>query len=238
MVEDENGKDEGYREEEEGSSDEDMVGPTLPGLEPKRRAGVAIPSKDDLELQREQMAEDEEFRRLDLRFERKLDRRTQKERLDELVPRAEPGTRERQLEKKRELNDKMRSFREKSPDAEVDEGTLMGDGGGLEMFKKQKAAMERKKNERELRREQILRARIAEREERLQAHREKEENTMRLLHVSLSAEFPKVSNLLTYCSNLRVASRTSGIIKLSIGMAKAQRLCHDYGNVFVAVSTV
>jgi hypothetical protein len=75
----------------------------------------------------------------------------------------------------------MRSFREKSPDVELDDSTLMGDGGGSDGFKQRKAALERKKNDRELRKEQLLRARIAEREERLQQHREKEEKTMAML---------------------------------------------------------
>lgn len=77
----------------------------------------------------------------------------------------------------------MRSFREKSADVELDDSTLMGGGGegGTEGFKQKKAALERKKNDRELRKEQLLRARIAEREERLQMHRVKEEKTMAML---------------------------------------------------------
>jgi hypothetical protein len=94
----------------------------------------------------------------DLRFSRKMDRKLQKEQLDELVPRADAGTRERQLEKKREVNDKMRAFREKSPVEEVGEADLMGDDG-LEGFKKKRKEMERKKNERELRKEEMLRVR-------------------------------------------------------------------------------
>ena len=128
------------------------------------------------ELQEEDAADARE----DLRYERRLDRRAQKEQLDELVPRAEPGTRERQLEKKREVNDKMRAFRDKSPVEEVDEGTVMG-AGESESFAHKKAALVRKKNDRELRREQLLQARIAEREERVTAVREKEEKTMAML---------------------------------------------------------
>ena len=60
----------------------------------------------------------------------------------------------------------MKSFREKSPDLEVNEETLMG-SGGTDGFKQRKAAIERKKNDREIRKEELLRARIAEREERL-----------------------------------------------------------------------
>ncbi len=98
--------------------------------------------------------------REDLRYARKLDRRAQKERLDELVPRAEAGTRERQLEKKREVNEKMRSFRDKSPGGgaveEVREADLMGDDG-VDAYRAKRREQDRKKNERELRKEEVLR---------------------------------------------------------------------------------
>jgi hypothetical protein len=130
----------------------------------------------------EMEAEDGLERRDDIRFARKIDRKEQKAALDELVPRAEAGTRERQLEKKKEVNEKMKSFREKSPGAaEVPDTELMGGGDGIEGYKKQKQEFERKKNERELRKEEILRARMAEREERLQEYRAKEEGTMSML---------------------------------------------------------
>lgn len=126
--------------------------------------------------------EDSLARREDIRYERKVERKAQKAALDELVPRAEAGTRERQLEKKREVNEKMKSFREKSPGAaEVPETELMGGGDGLAEFKQQKQEFERKKNERELRKEEILRARAAEREERLVEYQNKEEKTMAML---------------------------------------------------------
>jgi hypothetical protein len=126
----------------------------------------------------------------DIRFARKLDRKEQKAALDELVPRAEAGTRERQLEKKKEVNEKMKSFREKSPGAaEVPDSELMGGGDGLENFKKQKQEFERKKNERELRKEEMLRARMAEREERLEEYRAKEEGTMSMLKALAKQRF-------------------------------------------------
>jgi len=126
--------------------------------------------------------EDGLTRRDDIRFARKLDRKEQKAALDELVPRAEAGTRERQLEKKKEVNEKMKSFREKSPGAaEVPDAELLGDDGGVEGFKKVKQEFERKKNERELRKEEMLRARAAEREEKLQEYRAKEDKTMAML---------------------------------------------------------
>ena len=44
-------------------------------------------------------------RREDIRYNRKQDRKAQAAALDELAPRAEAGTRERQLEKKKEVNE-------------------------------------------------------------------------------------------------------------------------------------
>jgi hypothetical protein len=134
--------------------------------------------------------EDELARREDLRYARKVDRKEQKAALDELVPRAEAGTRERQLEKKKEVNEKMKSFREKSPGAaEVPDTELMGGGDGIESYKKQKQEFERKKNERELRKEEFLRARQAERDERMQEYRQKEDSTMAMLKALAKQRF-------------------------------------------------
>jgi hypothetical protein len=50
---DEKKQDEKRRErEDEESSDEEVIGPFLPGQEPGRSKGPAIPSKEDLELQK------------------------------------------------------------------------------------------------------------------------------------------------------------------------------------------
>lgn len=124
--------------------------------------------------------EDDLARRDDLRFDRKMDRKLQKERLEELNPRAEPGSKERQLEKKREKAVANRDFREaKSPGAEeVGESELIGGEDGI---KAHLQAAQRKKSERELRKEEVLRAREAEREERLAIHRAKEDKTMEML---------------------------------------------------------
>jgi hypothetical protein len=117
-----------------------------------------------------------------IRWERKLDRKAQKAALDELVPRAETGTRERQLEKKKEVNEKMKGFRERSPGAaDVPDTELMGGGDGIGEFKKLKEEQERKKTAREVRKEELLRARMAEREERLSEYRGKEAKTMDML---------------------------------------------------------
>lgn len=120
----------------------------------------------------------------DLRALRKDDVKAQKARLDELIPKAEPGTRDRQLEKKRELADSNRAFAaaKEDPSAlDINDNDLMGGGEGIEEVKKMKKEFERKKNERELRREEVLRARAVEREERLAVAREKEERTMEML---------------------------------------------------------
>ncbi|PQE04408.1 hypothetical protein CJF31_00010385 [Rutstroemia sp. NJR-2017a BVV2] len=180
-------------EGDDGSDSDDSIGPTLPGDVGKgkgSRMGPSIPNLQDLELKREMDEEDKLARRDDIRFARKLDRKEQKAALDELVPRAEAGTRERQLEKKKEVNEKMKSFREKSPGAaEVPDSDLMGGDDGIEGFKKKKEEFERKKNERELRREEIMRARQAEREERLQEYRQKEEGTMAMLKALAKQNF-------------------------------------------------
>lgn len=202
-------------EEDSDTDSDDSVGPTLPGQERRsrgrRRMGPRVPGMQDLELKRgrgsffviegsycsmantvwlEMEAEDGLARRDDLRFERKLDRKAQKEALDELVPRAEAGTRERQLEKKREVNEKMKSFRERSPGAaEVPDAELMGGGDGIGEYKKMKQEFERKKTERELRREEIMRARAAEKEERLNEYRAKEEETMAMLKALAKQRF-------------------------------------------------
>lgn len=123
------------------------------------------------------------MRREDLRHDRRMDRKQQKEAMDELVPRAEAGSKDRMLEKKREKADSNRAFASAKTEAggveEVPESDLLGDeDGGIEGFKKQKREMERKKNERELRKEEILRSRKEEREERIKQYKEKEAKTM------------------------------------------------------------
>ncbi|EFQ33572.1 hypothetical protein CGRA01v4_13509 [Colletotrichum graminicola] len=175
-------------EEGEEEDDDDDLGPRLPptAREGGQRAGPGIPSMADLSLHRETLAEEaqleREARAADLRQQRKDDRRLQRERLDEVAPRAEAGTRERQLEKRALVNDKMKEFRDKGGDGgvpEVGEQELMGGGDSLQEFKAMKAREERKKTERELRREEIARAREAEREARVREYREREEGVMK-----------------------------------------------------------
>ncbi|KAI9803034.1 MAG: hypothetical protein M1825_002269 [Sarcosagium campestre] len=177
--------------EDEQSDDDDIVGPLLPNKElGSRRPGPSIPNVQDLVLKREMETDDRLASHEQRLYARKADRKQQKEQLDELVPRAEAGTRERQLEKKREVNDKMRSFREKSPGAteEVTERDLMGDDG-VDAYRAQKKAMEKKKTDRELRKDEILRARAAERDEKIQELRAKEDKTMAMLKTLAKQNF-------------------------------------------------
>ncbi|KAK6082874.1 RNA helicase-like protein [Seiridium cupressi] len=169
-----------------GEEDEDDYGPVLPGRRNQDgnagKQGAGVPNLQDLEVRREMNEEERLDRIAQLRLERKADRSEQKARLDELAPRAEAGTRERQLEKKKEINEKMKGFRERSPGAaEVNDGELMGGGDSFDEIKRMKASAERKKTEKEIRREEILRAKNEEREERLREYREKEDRAMVML---------------------------------------------------------
>lgn len=176
------------RRDAEPQSDDDDFGPAPPPGGVSRHAGhgPTVPRFDDLalrnELRDEDRARDQSNYVDDIRYERRVDRKAQKERLDELAPRADPGSRERQLEKKRETTSTLREFRDakESGDVEVGEADLMGDDG-VDAYKKRKAEQERQKSEREIRKEEIMRARAAEREERLSERRAKEAQTMEFL---------------------------------------------------------
>lgn len=164
-----------------GGEEEDDFGPSLPARD-SRPSGPGIPSRQDLQHRQELIEQAERDGNTDIRYIRKLDRELHESRLEELVPRADPGSRERQLEKKANQTSTLHSFREakESGEEEVKDCHLMGgdEGGGLqaELKKRQRA-----KNEREIRKEESLRARQAEREERMRGVREKEEKTMALL---------------------------------------------------------
>lgn len=87
------------------------------------------------------------------------------------------------MEKRREEAAANRAFAESrrggSPIEDAPDDELMGSAeNDLDAIKKAQAREQRKKNEREIRREEILRARAAEREERLQQYRKKEEETI------------------------------------------------------------
>ena len=179
------------------SDDEDEYGPSLPesfrlggtGSSISRTGpGPTIPSASDVLAQREQAAEDATLTRQhaqqDLRHERRLDRKTQLSRLEELAPRATPGTKEAQLEKKRDAataNSSFAASAHETGDVDLRDADVMGDEDSLSDLKRMKQAQERKRSEREIRREEMMRARREEREEKLKGLREKEGRTVDML---------------------------------------------------------
>ncbi|KAI1737490.1 hypothetical protein F4680DRAFT_215590 [Xylaria scruposa] len=190
---------------EEAGEDDDDYGPTLP---PQRdvghdmstskslsqtKHGPGIPTLSDLTLRRELEASDRDDARALLRQERKADRTLQKERLDELAPRADPGSQARRLEKRREVRDANASFanaKSSNEMSELPDADLMGaDGGGIEEFKRLRREAERKKTEREVRREEILRAKREEREDRIKEYREREAHTVDMLREIAKSRF-------------------------------------------------
>ncbi|KAL8779596.1 MAG: hypothetical protein Q9213_006858 [Squamulea squamosa] len=199
--------------------DGDGYGPALPSNPDRRiervrnlkQSGPTIPNIQDLELQKGRLFLDctmgatltvitteldteESFRdREALHLARRSDRHLQREQLEELAPRATAETKDRQLERKADLRLANNAFAASKTDtslADVPETDLMGDDdAGLAGYKKRKGEEERKRNEREIRRDEILRARRAEREERIQAYKEKEERTMEGLVALAKARF-------------------------------------------------
>ncbi len=158
--------------------------------------GPSRANMQDLQVKRELAAEEaEEGRRhgtQSIRDERRAERSVQNQRLEEIAPRAEAGTRERQMEKKRGKADSNRAFAASAhdnADAEVKDSDLMGEGGGIDDLKRMKQVEERKRSEREVRREENLAARRAEREERVQIMRQKEDKTMVMLKELARARF-------------------------------------------------
>lgn len=136
----------------------------------------------DIELRRTLESEAREAELSSLRLSRRADRAVQKERLDDLVPRAEPGTRERQLEKRRLTTEAMREFasaRESGGDVEVPEGELLG--GGADEYRRMVESSRQRRTEREIRREEVARARNAEREERIREARAREDERLAML---------------------------------------------------------
>ncbi|KAK3381607.1 hypothetical protein B0H63DRAFT_209752 [Podospora didyma] len=180
--------DEGCDDGDDDDDDDDDFGPPLPpgqqAHQPSSssRKGPDIPKLQDLALRRELDAEERAAELEELRDRRKADRRLQKEQLEELVPRADPGSRERKLEKRQAVNEKMRAFRDPSPGVgEVEEKDLLGGGDGIEEHRKLLALGQQKVSQRQSRREEEQRAKTAERDERIQAYRAKEEKTIETL---------------------------------------------------------
>lgn len=183
----------------DGEEDDDYGPPPPPGQTGASRGvwhprrGPGMPTLDDLTLRGEDAAAAREAEIADLRVARRADRALQRQQLDEILPRAEAGTRERQLEKRALVSEKMRGFKEARGEGggieEVGDGDLMGGGDDVQALKRAAAAQQRKKTERELRREAEARARMEEREGRLREWREREEEKMKGLKELARARF-------------------------------------------------
>jgi len=139
--------------------------------------GPALPTPEDLQLRKEQLLDDLEdadrLRKATLKSQRKLE----KERLEELVPRADAGTRERKLEKRAEIKAVHRSFRDKSPEITVSDDVLMGgDDIKADLLRQKKIEQER-----EARRDENYRLKEAERLQRQSEMNRREQGTMDML---------------------------------------------------------
>ncbi|KAI0408432.1 hypothetical protein F4802DRAFT_618594 [Xylaria palmicola] len=202
-------------DKEEGEDDDDDdYGPTLPPQdEPSGAAsavsttpsqtkhGPGIPTLSDLTLRRELEASDRADARALQRHERKADRALQKERLAELAPRADAGTRERRLEKRRDAREANAAFARAAGGggggemAEMGDADLMGGGGGgdggddLQEYKRLQRDTERRRTEREVRREEALRAQREEREGRIREYRAREAQTVDMLREMARSRF-------------------------------------------------
>lgn len=177
----------------EGSSDED-VGPTLPPQSSRAhaRTGPSAPTFADLAERDEALATDARTAHTARRNGALADRRLARERAEALAPRAEPGSRERMLEKRAQASAAARDYWAGKDGGggveEVDEKALGLSGeGGAEEVRRMRGEMERKRTDREMRREETMRARAAEREERVAGMKEKEDRTMSMLK-ALAAE--------------------------------------------------
>ncbi|GAB1315935.1 hypothetical protein MFIFM68171_06145 [Madurella fahalii] len=155
--------------------------------------GPTIPSRTDLALRDEEALHAQQESLAHHRLARRAHRADQKALLDELVPRADAGTRERKLEKRREVSQKLKGFKEDKEGgqmAEVGEGELMGgEGDSLEEYKSMVRKREEGRRERLSRRDEMERARRAEREEKVRAYREKEEKVIGGLREIARARF-------------------------------------------------
>ncbi|GAO14970.1 hypothetical protein UVI_02028020 [Ustilaginoidea virens] len=174
------GSDDGSDDEDDHGGGDDY-GPRLPARDPARRVGVKQPTRRDLAARDELLQEQREADGEAARQARRAERRLQKERLDELVPAAQPGTRERRLEKKKEAGESMRQFRERSPGVEVGDGELMGGGDTAEEYRRMKQREHRRKSDRQVRREEFERAKGEEMELRRRAWQRREEGTVSML---------------------------------------------------------
>lgn len=149
----------------------------------------------DLRARREQDKEEELQARTrryeDLKSDRKVERKLEKDRLDEIVPRSQAGTKERQLEKKKEKAASNKAFAASKDGGEVElrDSDVFGDEDSISELKRMQKEHEKKKNEREIRREEATMARKAEREIRLAHIRAKEAKTMEVFKEIARARF-------------------------------------------------
>ncbi|KAK4178679.1 hypothetical protein QBC36DRAFT_385703 [Triangularia setosa] len=166
--------------------DDDEYGPVLPsqvrqGTTCSHRHGPKIPTRDDL-LHRDEILEMERDNALeDHRYERKTFRKSHRELLDELVPKADAGSRERKLEKKKEVNEKLKGFAQAKEEGveEVGDKDLMGGGDdALEELRRMKRLREQRQNQRQSKRDEEEMLRRQEREERVREYKEREERVM------------------------------------------------------------
>ena len=165
---------------QEEEDDDDDYGPAVPAK--VRSLGPTIPDLQDLQYRRELVQDEHDARRADGRFDRKKARQVDKERMEELAPRGDPGSHERRVEKRREASVTKRAVAEARDGVEeMGDGEIMGDDEGIAGFKMKVRERERAKNAREIRREEVLRAREAERETKVAKLREKEEKTVAML---------------------------------------------------------
>lgn len=181
------------------SSPDSQIGPPLPApthsTTPAQTSGPTLATFADLADRDASLAADASSSHTASRATYAAERRLARDRVDALAPRAEPGSRERMLEKRAEASAAARVYREGAGGgggevAEVDEGALGLSGeGGTDEVRRMKREMERKRTEREVRREEVLRARQAEREERMGAVRAREQKTMDMLKALAEERF-------------------------------------------------
>ncbi|KAK0672997.1 hypothetical protein QBC41DRAFT_312537 [Cercophora samala] len=167
----------------DSDSDSDNYGPTLPTPATSQKHdphGPVIPTRDDLTTREEMLQAEKDNALDDHRHERKGFRKMHKEQLEELLPRADPGSRERKLEKKREVTEKLKGFGQEKEQGveEVAERDLMGGDDALEELRRMKKLREERQNQRQSRREEEEMLRRQEREERVRVYKEREEKVM------------------------------------------------------------
>nr|XP_019009238.1 uncharacterized protein I206_05886 [Kwoniella pini CBS 10737]OCF48019.1 hypothetical protein I206_05886 [Kwoniella pini CBS 10737] len=151
--------------ESSSKSKSNLIGPSSSS---SRNIGPSIPSASDRQYGIE-IAKDIR------KAERKSHLKDIYNKADELIPKS--GGREGKIEERKAINDENRKFREKDITAglEVDEGTLMGEGGSFAAALK---AREQAESRRKERKDFAMQDRRAADSERLQERKAKENATM------------------------------------------------------------